>query len=369
MEYFPDLSSVPLDPYWNVFIGFDTHADFEALAAKVAFRSEVPRDVVGRFELVCRALRLAAIDMRMIDAALSRSLLTLELALSHRHDELGGPLRKRQKTLQKLIDWCGSMHLFENGAKAVHAARKIRNDIVAHPQRDSRLYMLGINIVDDITKTINELYEDPILRKARNDARAQLQQHLSIFSQNGALIDRASIGKGRLIAFNAECLFVENRDQAEIPIHYLAIWPIFDPTPVNQGVQLSDPILLCAKSWSYKESILTLETKSTAQNAPNETAPIKIELLSDPKHVRQYKSWRDQLDEGPVETQIVMDSTSASNRRIRSELIACQSPFVSAPSIWAGSVNIPTGGSATITFSPGEKPSTTINGSSSSRSN
>jgi hypothetical protein len=348
--YVPDLSSLPLDPYWDTFVGLDSHEDFETLADSVAFREEVPPDVAGRFDLVRRALRLSAVDANMVDAALGRALLSLELALRHRHEEFKGPLK--DPTLYRLIEWGGRKHLFENGPEALHSARQQRNKLVAHPRRDTRLLMLGLGVVREISTTINELYADPDLRMERTRLREDLHRTLSWVRERGGLIDLSEQDIGRLIIYDVNCPFVENRGDEKTPILYLLAWPLFDPTPDHETIRLVTPLLIPVCSWQHepegvrltlhKEGEVSLAAGSLASRGVVSIVP--LDTLPDPELVHRYETWRTDLDSGPVDTATLFSFVSHRNAEVRTALrYSAQPPLHNTAIQSHGSVKLAAG--------------------------
>ena len=278
----PDLSAVPLDPFWSAIGEFDSHEAFERLADALVLRPEVPPTVARRFDLVRAAVRHAAVEAVLADAAFSRALLTLELALSSRHQDLGAPLPKKKRRLADLIDWGATVPLFENGPEAIHAARHLRNDLVAHPQGDARAFYHVLQVVREVPFVINGLYDDPDLRRERLDAWTGLGSVLDRVTQDGAVLDARPLGLGRHIIYAAACPFSDNRD-GPLRIHVLA-WRIHRPKA--GPVHIPSPLAFDAARWSATDDTVTLDLFSGGM-------AVTVAPLRKPENVRRFAAWRD----------------------------------------------------------------------------
>lgn len=304
----PDLSSLPLDPFWTSIGELDTHAAFEAIADAVAFRREVPADIAGRFDLVRAAVRHAAVDAVLVDAAFARALLTLELALTRRHEELGSPLPKKNRSLAGLIEWGGTVPLFEGGPEPVHGARRLRNSLVAHPRSDARAFYHVLQVVREIPPLINGLYEDSGLRRRRLDAWTGLREALGDITRDGAVLDATALGLGRHLIYAAACPYAENRSG---PLHARALaWPIFDPPDPEEAAHIPPPIAFDASSWALENDTLTLVLRDSG-------GQVTIGPIRKPANASRFAAWTDALAKGQADVEVLRSMASHHAGQVR----------------------------------------------------
>lgn len=350
------------DPKWDAFHGFKSLDDFDALADGLSFRSEVPQDVDSCFEGTRELLRVAYTSYRLIDIACERALLCLELALKRRHDELGGPLERTGRTLFALVNWGAETGLFEDGRGMVDGLRRLRNR-VAHPDGERILGPLALTVTEEVARVINELYEDPTLRRERHRACGSLNTALAPLNEQGAVADLQGVGGPRLVIFRAQALFVENRSGS--PTHYIALWPLFEPGEDPNTLRFCAPITVAARSWKADEDRVILETSGSAVQASGLVAGgvVLVEPIVGGANATKYTQWRAQLEAFPLGFHGVLKygdyHLGLFRRALRTGRLLIVRAFETQ---FLGSFDVPAGGSITVTLTGESPPSVRVDG-------
>ena len=283
----PSLPPLTLDadPFWTSFVEFNRPGAFEAAADRIAFRPEVPTEVVGHFEPVRQLVRLSYTSADLLDVAFERALFGFELALKHRHQELehsewSGPLAR-------LIDWASARDLFEDGSEPAHALRAFRNR-AAHPAPDQlvRLRYVALEALHGIPRFINGTYDDPALRAERRGERRTLNGVLRQVVSSGAVADLRSVGLSRHLTFLAEAVHLENRRPGHPTIYYTAVWPLFDPLGSPGGsTDLGEPVVIDAVGWEAAGAEVRLRIETGR--------PVILSPITAPAHAEHMRTWRE----------------------------------------------------------------------------
>lgn len=227
--------SLPRDPRWD-----DNHPYefFKSIASDIKFLDEVPEAVVSRFKLVKELIKQSYFVYDFLDAAYERALLTLELAIEKRYEEIKGD--EWNKNFKKLIKWGAENDLFEDREEVIQKFREFRNR-VAHPERYSLLGITGIDIVFRVIEIINGLYYDTQKRVERRKEIEGLTQELNTFLEKGGIIQ---INSKKHIIFRGSVLFIDNFNSEKT--YYFLFWRIFDPKMKDDVLTTPDPILIRA---------------------------------------------------------------------------------------------------------------------------
>jgi hypothetical protein len=260
------LPTITLQPdrLWTLIEGYGSPDVFRAAAARVALLPTVPEAVAQRFAVVARLVALAYAEAAFLDVAFERALLTVELALRLRHDELGGPLRPRERTLARLAEWAVAEELVEDGHAAIDAARRLRNG-AAHATNGPAPTVMALGSVEATARLLNDLYECPHLRRQRNVIRAVLAGAIGRAVGGGAVADLGAVGLSRLLVWSAAVLHVENRpgrvptEVSEGTLAHVALWPLFDPSGAPQSFDMGRPVVLVARAWEERDGGLALD--------------------------------------------------------------------------------------------------------------
>ena len=153
------------DKRW-VMYGYKSQEEYaEQVVIKGYFHEQVPDDVVQAFRTAEYLMAHAYYHWEMFDEALKKCLLTFEIAIKKRTEQLDLPLyekkkngKKRPLTLFPLIEQLCSTSWLSLQKDAFHQIRKIRN-LLSHPDRNS---FTGPNGTDQYIKhlvnTLNRLF-------------------------------------------------------------------------------------------------------------------------------------------------------------------------------------------------------------------
>lgn len=307
-------ATLEADPLWRFFTYYNSLADFEAAANLVSFRREVPTEVNERFEPVRALIRFSYFDASLLDVAHERALFSFELALKCRHQELGAPLGGKP-TLARLIAWAGDNHLFEDEVDAAHSIRHLRNT-AAHPNPGSTYSLRYHALLStlSIPRFINGLYDDPGLRRERKEERRKVNSSISEIAREGAVLDLSARGGPRLLIFLAKALHFENRLERRTNSNYVAFWPLFDPTPVDDGVDYGKPVMITFTTWWKEgEKLHFLDDMNGS--------PAILEPISSGENRDRFDQWREELQHGPVELHIIKASASFQLAELRIKLM------------------------------------------------
>ena len=278
------LKALPLDPFWESAVDFQSHADFEAFAESIWLRPEVPAPVAGRFDVVRRLVLHSAVEATLLEAAYDRTLLTVELAFKTRYDELVGSTGKRKR----MVDyerWALENHLVEDGDLAedgetpLQGLRLLRNTLSAHPSGTTRLGPGGLSLLSGIPRIINELYDDPELRRARNEERAAVNAALP--GRAGAVADLTALGLGAILAFRSEVLYVENGGGAFL--YVVAVWPLVEVREGDTSLNLSEPVLFTATGWEAEANGVRFGLASGES--------VAVCLATSPEAASEFERW------------------------------------------------------------------------------
>ena len=227
--------SLPGDSRWD---DYHPYKYFKSIARDIKFLDEVPEGVVSRFKLVKELIKQSYFVYDLLDSAYERSLLTLELAIKKRYEEIEGD--EWDGDLKSLIIWGAEKNLFEDKEEVVQKFREFRNS-VAHSERYSLLGITGVDIVFRVIEIINGLYYDPKKRIQRKKEVEDLNRKLESFLEKGGIL---LINSEKHIIFRGSVLFVDNFGSDKT--YYFVFWRIFDPKMKDDTLTTPDPILIRA---------------------------------------------------------------------------------------------------------------------------
>jgi len=268
--------------------------DLEPILEGIRFVPQVSEDVIKRFERVKSVIRFSFYDYDLLDVALDYSLLTLELAIKKRYQELEGtePVKKR---FAQLIHWGFSRNLFEPNKKSMQSLRELRG-ITAHPRRYSLLGYPAYDQIIFIMSLINGMYEDTELRRQRWQVLRKVNDHLREIVKHGA---NMKADKASTRIFLARLLHVENRFSPAI--YHFAFWPIFDmPTGKSMSIDEGEPVIVSASEYDFQERGIRLVPKGDSCSS------ITVEKLEDPADISSFEVWINTLrQEHPVEVSYI----------------------------------------------------------------
>lgn len=206
-----------MDETWTIFDGVteDMEAFKKRFIPELHLRPEVHPDVVENFRLVRKLIEHSYFEYKFYDIAALKAVITLEMALSIRYEQLSGQLRKKSDSLQKLLKWFEERHSFEvYYPEYLDAIRSIRN-LYAHPTNHSFGGSSIMHIIEKAVDLINELYEDPGLRIKRMELTKNIIAKIESFD-HGMVCDT---GEKKYWVYRAWPGFVNNKDD-QLAIHF-----------------------------------------------------------------------------------------------------------------------------------------------------
>lgn len=246
--------SLPRDPRWDI-QEKNSFEYFKSLSKQIQFRPEISDEIVNRFAVVKRLLAQSYFVYDFIDVAYERALLTLEMAIKIRYEEIEGKIWK--KNLKKLIDWAESKHLFEDDSEVIHKLRKFRNR-VAHPEKYTLLGIAGVDIVARIVEVINGLYDSVEKRKERIDKEEDTNKKLGRILRTGGILE---INSQKLEVFYGTLLYFDN--QLNPPTYYFAFIETFDPRFKEKRLITPDPVIVATDNFVFQDDELLIKSNDT----------------------------------------------------------------------------------------------------------
>lgn len=296
------------DPRWEDFTRNDP-AFFEELAGRIAFRPEVPEEVADRFELIRKLLRYSYYEYEFQDAAMDRALLTFELALKARYEELDGtPVRENEMNLYSLIRWGAKQGLFEESEKRVQATRKMRNHI-AHPKRNPLHGMLGPSAIYRIVDLINGLYADPELRAERKEVADKWNNRFEELTGHGAML---KTNGEEVPIFEARVLAYDNRREEDR--YYLLFWPLFElPEEGAEEYFIPEPPVEVAEEIRSSGAKLRVDLENGEV--------LTLTPISEEDAQERVRQWREKLENRPSVEGHVRHDTGMRRQSVRREML------------------------------------------------
>lgn len=156
-----------MDERWSMFAFTQSFEMFcsEALP-EIYLKPAVPEDVKKNFRTVRSLLEKSYYDYELYDEAALKAMISLEMAINLRGKEVNAGFT--EKTLLKTkMDWFNRRDYFEvYNDHYLDTLRKIRNHLV-HPQYHGVGGPTKRHLITQPVNLINDLYEDPELRKTR----------------------------------------------------------------------------------------------------------------------------------------------------------------------------------------------------------
>lgn len=211
------------DPRSTVFVNCDTYENFRKTALlKAKLSPLVPNEISESFNVVYRLLEFSYYEYEFNDLAVLKSILIAEMAIRMKYKEIYGSDSK--KSLNYLMKILYKENHFESEVEYFLIRFREMRNYIAHPKRHDFGGPIVIFWIDHAIDLINDLFEDPILRKKRNKLKKGINWQLHNLFKEGAILEQS---ESRNLVFNPFCVFVNNK--YAIPIYHFA-FPIVDNT-------------------------------------------------------------------------------------------------------------------------------------------
>lgn len=270
------------DSRWDLW-GINSIQFFKNISNNLIFKPIISDEIIKRFEVIKKLILYSYFEYEFLDVAFQSALMTFELALKIRFEELvKRKPSKKELHLYNLIKWGASENLFEDDEFIVHSLRKLRNSTV-HPRNYQLFGYLVIEVIQGIVDTINGLYENIDLRKARKSEKDRLNELFEKLIKNGAILET---NNKRLIIFKAILLYFNNIAQSAI--YYFLFWPIFNPEIKDDNITICDPIIIPCIKWEYQESNIIFGSSESYNS--------KLTKIDRIENQTKYNNWKQDFD-------------------------------------------------------------------------
>lgn len=272
------------DSIWEVFTGANDFESFQKnILEPIYLKPQVPEDVKSEIAIIEKLLLHSYFEFQFIDLALSQAVFTLEKSLRIRYREINNESSKKIK-LGPLIDWFFDNEYFETRNKDVlHQLRNIRNGKV-HNETKSLGGIAFLQKVYTVFYLINDIYEDPQLRKVRKQEIIKCQSFLNEFLKEGGII---SVNGKRIIIFKADIIFLNNKLNTQRLT--LVVWPIFDPKPNCQNKHFKP------SSFEIEISDWEIGKYKFTGNSIADNSKITITKITDEVNTGKFLKWKDEF--------------------------------------------------------------------------
>lgn len=225
MELIPDEITALLFPSKN----YEEY--YEKFIMPIYISNKIPENLLYEIDNVKKLLSHSYYEYSFIDLALLHASFVLEKAIRIKYEEIGEALKI--KTFEKLIVWAFNKGLFETeNIEVVHQIREIRN----YKVHDHKINGFGgvayfKKILNSIS-LINDLFEDPNLRKKRKTILKKLNSNLFSITKNGAIFQ---YGNTKKIIYGCLPLIVNNKIKPKTLS--LIVYEIFNPKSFENNTE------------------------------------------------------------------------------------------------------------------------------------
>ncbi|MBI5541446.1 MAG: hypothetical protein HY951_15380 [Bacteroidia bacterium] len=274
------------DEIWEVFNGVSDLDTFQnKLLEPIYLKQQVPDDIKTEIKLVDKLLKHSYFEYQFIDLALTQAIFALEKCMRIRYKEINN---KSSKSILfvALIDWFFENNYFEIWNKDILTIlRTIRNGKL-HGEKKTIGGVAFIHKVYSVIYLINDLYENPTLRKTRILGSTDLQSNLNELLVEGGVL---SYNNKRIIFFKADLVFFNNKT---IPNTInLVVWSIFDLTTFKQEKQII-PYSFEISNWKFQiESFSGLNISDNTE--------IIVSKIKNENDVNKFTKWRSEFQSLP----------------------------------------------------------------------
>lgn len=271
-----------IHPIWEAYPNLESWEDFERLADNIEFDSTVPSELVDRFERVKKLIISSRKEFELLETAYQTAIINLELALKLRFDKLGPGKSsiKNPRNLYQYLDWGSHNDLFEVSRDKIDFLRKERNKIAHADDIDTFTGILSLGMLEIIVNVINDIFDDPKLRRERKDKAEPINNLLSDnYPLGGQLLSNEDFELdfivGRLVHY-------ENKKEIDKPYYFL-FWPYSEiKRRSSDSFETGKPLLVEAISVEKRKEDLILSISPSKK--------IKVTNFSD-KQLNEKTDW------------------------------------------------------------------------------
>lgn len=276
-----------MDETWTVFDG--VAEDFDAFIKKfvpeIYIRPGVHKDIVENFRLIRKLLEHSYFEYKFYDVGALKSMLTMEMALKIRYEELNGIKWDKRKPLFQLIEWFENRNYFEvYNADYLNSLRIIRN-LMAHPYEHSFSGPHSSHLIESVVDLVNGLYEDPVLRKKRMETTLEILEMIKGFNDEIKVYGQ----KNTYLSYRAWPGFLNNKEGADLLHFYYKPWyDISDEYFENNQWGVSPTLYFQASYFEIKHDHLLLRS--------DEGEELLIGKITDQNELTNFHSWREKYE-------------------------------------------------------------------------
>lgn len=205
------------DPRMTCFDGCETYESFlKVMTTEIWLKPEVHEDVHNSFRVIKKLIEHSYYEYEFYDVAVTKALMTLEMALKIRYKEINEEDwdRKTKKgepkrDLNNLINWFKDNKYFEiEDSDYLKKVKNIRN-YFAHPNKFGFGGPIMGQWIEHPMDLINDIYENIELRKKRFIENENISQKLQQFLPEGSVLQ---IGQKEEIIYLAHLIFIDNKE-------------------------------------------------------------------------------------------------------------------------------------------------------------
>jgi len=219
---------------------------YEKFVKSVHLIPRVHIDLQKRIENVKRILFFAYYEYELLDIANEHLLLTMELALKLKYEEIEGKRASdNRKSLKPLLEWAKRQNLLEFPERN-KSLEYLRNH-VSHPKRYGMAGIAGMGLTYNLVENINGLYEDINVRIKRKNILESVNSKLETWFPEGAVL---MYENRRILVRFFKLLYFGSHPH---PLHYLGLISIDSYSAEEDTFKLKHPIDLRCESVEFQK--------------------------------------------------------------------------------------------------------------------
>lgn len=275
------------DSRWPAF-GYDNLSDFlERLAPGFLFKEQVAEDVIKEWETIQYLIAHAYYKYQFIDVALDKAILSMEMAFKIRYREITGTDWPSKKPLAQLILDLHERNLFDTSLEQLERFRWFRNHR-AHLDRHSFMGSMGINMIERVANTINEIYDDVDLRLLRRKLESAYSSYM--YEKKGVI--RICFDKALVLLHELTCFLIDNKQSR--PVYHFIFTPVYDLQPYQieseNGYDVPESHFLAVTG-------LQLEDNVMIGSEIGSNTVVEFHFISDQQILTRHEAWVDELNQ------------------------------------------------------------------------
>jgi hypothetical protein len=279
--------SLEMDGTWTAFDNVSTNRGefIQKFVPEIFLRPEVHKDTVESFRIIRKLLEHSYFEYKFYDIGALKTMITMEMALKIRYEEIKGEKWDQEKSLYLLIKWFKDRNYFEvYNPDYLKSLRAIRN-LMAHPYEHTYSGASSSHLIENVVDLVNGLYEDPDLRKKRMDTTLDIISLIKGFNEEIKVIGK----ENTYLAYRAWPGFLNNKGNQELLHFYYKPWyKIAEPYFVDNQWGVSPTVRFDAIAFEIKQDHLLLVNK--------EGEELRIGAITNTKELDQFRKWRQEYE-------------------------------------------------------------------------